>query len=131
MAGRSVDGRNSLADSSVTIPSDTESYSGNREQSGSPSAPSSSSSPVVLYSPPTLWSLLRGAAINLLLPFINGLMLGFGELFAHEAAFRLGWSGTKVKIPHPLMSLLTGLGIPAAPACEACGAGYCSARGSD
>lgn len=51
---------------------------------------------MILYSPPTLWGLLRGAAINLLLPFINGLMLGFGELFAHEAAFRLGWGGTKV-----------------------------------
>ena len=24
-------------------------------------------------------------------------MLGFGELLAHEAAFRLGWSGTKVR----------------------------------
>ncbi|EPQ63116.1 Bgt-2688 [Blumeria graminis f. sp. tritici] len=45
---------------------------------------------------PTIWYLLRGAAINLLLPFVNGLMLGFGELFAHEAAFRLGWGGTKV-----------------------------------
>jgi hypothetical protein len=33
----------------------------------------------------------------LLLPFINGLMLGFGELFAHEAAFRLGWTSTKVR----------------------------------
>jgi len=52
---------------------------------------------MILYTPPTLWGLLRGAAINLLLPFINGLMLGFGELFAHEAAFRLGWGGTKVK----------------------------------
>ena len=51
---------------------------------------------MILYKPPTLWGLLRGAAINLLLPFINGLMLGFGELFAHEAAFRLGWGGTKV-----------------------------------
>lgn len=51
---------------------------------------------MILYSPPTLWGLLRGAAINLLLPFVNGLMLGFGELFAHEAAFRLGWGGTKV-----------------------------------
>jgi hypothetical protein len=39
---------------------------------------------------------MRGAAINLLLPFVNGLMLGFGELFAHEAAFRLGWGKTKV-----------------------------------
>ena len=52
---------------------------------------------MILYSPPTFWGLLRGAAINLLLPFINGLMLGFGELLAHEAAFRLGWSGTKVR----------------------------------
>lgn len=51
---------------------------------------------MILYSPPTIWGLLRGAAINLFLPFINGLMLGFGELFAHEAAFRLGWGGTKV-----------------------------------
>ena len=24
-------------------------------------------------------------------------MLGFGELFAHEAAFRLGWGGTKAR----------------------------------
>lgn len=51
---------------------------------------------MILYAPPTLWGLLRGAAINLLLPFVNGLMLGFGELVANEAAFRLGWSGTKV-----------------------------------
>ncbi|KAH7012351.1 outer membrane protein TOM13-domain-containing protein [Macrophomina phaseolina] len=79
---------------SVTIPSDSENYDGNNELSSSP--PSSSSSPVVLYTPPTIWGLARGAAINLVLPFINGLMLGFGELFAHEIAFRLGWSGTKV-----------------------------------
>jgi hypothetical protein len=32
------------------------------------------------------------------LPFVNGLMLGFGELFAHEAAWRMGWGGTKVCI---------------------------------
>ena len=51
---------------------------------------------MVLYQPPTFWSLLRGAAINLVLPFVNGLMLGFGELLAHEAAFRLGWSTDKV-----------------------------------
>ncbi|KAN0099786.1 TOM13 domain containing protein [Hyaloscypha variabilis] len=86
---------NPLSESSMTIPSDSEQYSGNDDIS--PSPPSSSSSPpMILYTPPTLWGLLRGAAINLLLPFINGLMLGFGELFAHEAAFRLGWGGTKV-----------------------------------
>ncbi|KAK0128763.1 hypothetical protein ONS95_000714 [Cadophora gregata] len=86
---------NPLTESAMTIPSDSEQYSGNDDLS--PSPPSSSSSPqMILYSPPTLWGLFRGAAINLLLPFINGLMLGFGELFAHEAAFRLGWGGTKV-----------------------------------
>ncbi|KAG0134344.1 outer membrane protein TOM13-domain-containing protein [Tuber indicum] len=57
---------------------------------------STTSSPVILYKPPTIQKLLRTAAINLVLPFINGLMLGFGELFAHELAFRWGWGGTRV-----------------------------------
>lgn len=94
MTSESPDRRNHLFNSSMTIPSDSENYSANNELS--PSPPSSSSSPLILYSPPTIWGLIRGAAINLLLPFVNGLMLGFGELLAHEAAFRLGWSGTKV-----------------------------------
>lgn len=83
---------NPLAESGITVQSDSEQYS----QGDDMSPPSDTSSPVILYKPPTVWSLLRGAAINLLLPFINGMMLGFGELFAHEAAFRLGWGGTKV-----------------------------------
>lgn len=57
---------------------------------------SSTSSPLILYRPPTVISVVRTVAINLILPFINGLMLGFGELFAHEIAFRLGWGGTRV-----------------------------------
>lgn len=88
----SDDPHNHLAESGVTVPSDSELYSAGDELS----SPPSSNSPVILYKPPTVWSLVRGAAINLLLPFINGMMLGFGELFAHEAAFRLGWGGTKV-----------------------------------
>lgn len=84
-----------LTESGLTIPSDSENYDANNDMSPSP-ASSSSSSPLILYKPPTLWGLLRGAAINLLLPFVNGLMLGFGELVANEAAYRLGWSGTKV-----------------------------------
>ncbi|KAF1834084.1 outer membrane protein Tom13 [Decorospora gaudefroyi] len=87
-----------LAESGITIPSDSENYDANNELSSSPA--SSSSSPLILYKPPTLWGLLRGAAINLLLPFINGLMLGFGELVANEAAYRLGWSGTKIFPTH-------------------------------
>lgn len=84
---------NPMAESGVTIRSDSEQYS---PEDLSTSPPSSSSPPIILYQPPTLWSVVRGAAINLVLPFINGMMLGFGELFAHEAAFRLGWSGTRV-----------------------------------
>lgn len=83
-----------LYESTMTVPSDSENYSANHEMSSS--THSASSSPVILYKPPSVWGLLRGAAINLFLPFVNGLMLGFGELFAHEAAFRLGWSNTKV-----------------------------------
>jgi hypothetical protein len=90
----SSDSPDVLAASGLTIPSDSENYS---HAADSPPSPPSSSSPLILYSPPTLWGLLRGAAINLLLPFVNGLMLGFGELVANEAAFRLGWSGTKVR----------------------------------
>jgi hypothetical protein len=80
-----------LAESGLTMHSDSEQYA-----SASPEEGSTSSSPVILYKPPSVWGLLRGTAINLVLPFINGMMLGFGELFAHEAAFRLGWGGTKV-----------------------------------
>lgn len=97
MASSRSSRRPDLTESTMTIPSDSENYSSGINEI-SPSPPSSSSSPMVLYSPPTIWGLLRGAAINLLLPFVNGLMLGFGELFAHEAAFRLGWSGTKVSV---------------------------------
>jgi len=72
---------------------------------------------MILYQPPTLWGLFRGAAINLFLPFVNGLMLGFGELFAHELAFRLGWSATKVPIKAAVTSLTQchtnpSLGVP-------------------
>lgn len=99
------EGINPLEESSITMPSDSEQYSGNDELS--PSPPSSSiSPPLILYTPPNLWGILRGVAINLLLPFVNGLMLGFGELFAHEAAFRLGWGGTKVCwIPIPRVAV--------------------------
>ncbi|KAM7187249.1 Outer membrane protein TOM13 domain containing protein [Rhypophila sp. PSN 637] len=86
---------NPMAESGVTMRSDSEQYSTSPEEL-SASPPSSSSPPVILYQPPTIWSLIRGATINLFLPFINGMMLGFGELFAHEAAFRLGWSGTRI-----------------------------------
>ena len=85
---------NPMAESGVTVRSDSEQYSGAEEVSMSPP---SSGPAMILYQPPTIWGLIRGGAINLPLPFINGMMLGFGELFAHEAAFRLGWGGTRVR----------------------------------
>ncbi|CAK7268561.1 hypothetical protein SEPCBS119000_003120 [Sporothrix epigloea] len=95
--------RNPMAESGVTMHSDSELYSGADEEDLQTidDAQSSASSqgdgrPIILYRPPTLWSLFRGATINLFLPFVNGMMMGFGELFAHEFAFRLGWSGTRV-----------------------------------
>ena len=94
MQSDTASSRIELYESTMTVPSDSENYSANNDTYSSP--PSTSSSPMILYKPPNVWSIIRGAAINLVLPFINGLMLGFGELFAHEAAFRLGWSNTKV-----------------------------------
>ena len=34
---------------------------------------------------------IKSCSINLFLPFINGLMLGFGELVAHEISWRNNW----------------------------------------
>jgi hypothetical protein len=42
---------------------------------------------------------LSSLSINLILPFINGLMLGFGELIAHELGFHWNWIGAKVYRP--------------------------------
>ncbi|CAD1781845.1 similar to Saccharomyces cerevisiae YOL026C MIM1 Mitochondrial outer membrane protein [Maudiozyma barnettii] len=35
--------------------------------------------------------ILVSSSVNLLLPFINGMMLGFGELVAHELCWRYNW----------------------------------------
>lgn len=104
-----------LAESGMTIRSDSEQYSNSAPEEISASPSSSSRSAVVVYKPPTFWSILRAATINLFLPFINGMMLGFGELLAHEVAFRLGWSNTRVCMAlHCLtwIMLSHGAGLP-------------------
>lgn len=99
-----------LSASQVTIPSDSEPFSSLSPPSSSPPQSSNNNEqPVIIYQPPTIWSILRGAAINLLLPFINGMMLGFGELLAHEFAFRLGWSSTNVRSPETHAKQLVGM----------------------
>lgn len=52
---------------------------------------------IFVYQPPTLLSLVRSVLINMCLPFVNGVMLGFGEIFAHEIAFQFGWRGARVR----------------------------------
>lgn len=34
--------------------------------------------------------------INLILPFVNGMMMGFGEILAHEICFRHNWTFARV-----------------------------------
>ncbi|AET37512.1 Mim1p Ecym_1271 [Eremothecium cymbalariae DBVPG len=36
-------------------------------------------------------SVAGSCSINLILPFLNGLMLGFGELLAHELSWKFSW----------------------------------------
>ena len=49
-----------------------------------------------------IFGILKKTAINLVLPFINGMMLGFGEILAHEIGFRYNWSGARVEPPRRL-----------------------------
>lgn len=51
--------------------------------------------------------IIRSCLINLALPFLNGVFLGFGEIFAHEVAFMLGWRGVTLR-PASRMGLETG-----------------------
>lgn len=45
------------------------------------------------YRNPTVIWILKAAAINFVLPFFNGVMLGFGEILANEVIFKYGWFG--------------------------------------
>jgi hypothetical protein len=45
------------------------------------------------YRNPTFVWILKSAAINFILPFFNGVMMGFGEILANEVIFKYGWFG--------------------------------------
>lgn len=45
---------------------------------------------------PSISHILQVSLINMALPFINGIMLGFGEIFAHELGFKFGYKDAKV-----------------------------------
>ena len=59
----------------------------------------------------TIFSILRSSTINLLLPFLNGVFLGFGEIFAHEVAHLFGWRGVTLRPASRMMA--PGLGVRA------------------
>jgi len=42
---------------------------------------------------------LKRLSINLFIPFINGIMLGFGEIIAHEVGLLFGWRTANVVDP--------------------------------
>lgn len=42
---------------------------------------------------------IKRLSVNLFIPFINGIMLGFGEIFAHELGLIWGWRSAKVYDP--------------------------------
>ncbi|CAG8438805.1 19301_t:CDS:2 [Rhizophagus irregularis] len=50
---------------------------------------------VPFYRHPKFISFLQIFTMNFVFPFINGVMLGFGEICANELAFRMGWFGIR------------------------------------
>lgn len=43
--------------------------------------------------------ILQLTAINMIIPLVNGLMLGFGEILAHELGTSWGWREARVYDP--------------------------------
>ena len=54
-----------------------------------------------------IWALITSLSVNMLLPFVNGVMLGFGEIFAKTVV--VGWLGWG-----PAVATNVGLGVPSA-----------------
>jgi hypothetical protein len=50
---------------------------------------------VPFYRHPKFISFFQVFTMNFVFPFINGVMLGFGEICANELAFRMGWFGMR------------------------------------
>ncbi|KAF9183367.1 Mitochondrial inner membrane protein oxa1 [Haplosporangium sp. Z 767] len=73
----------------------------------------------------TIIMLCKATAINFLLPFVNGVFLGFGEICAHELAYRWGWTNSAhvVKVPGRQPANAGSVGIRAAGSSNSSG-GY-------
>ncbi|KAI9495093.1 outer membrane protein TOM13-domain-containing protein [Zychaea mexicana] len=69
------------------------------------------------YKNPTFLWALKSTAINFILPFFNGVMLGFGEILANELVFKYGWFGFS-RVSSPATALGLGPGIPPSATAE-------------
>lgn len=59
-------------------------------------------------------ALISSLAINLFLPFVNGVMLGFGEIFARNVAVKwFGWGERSARPAPPLGRVATNAGVNA------------------
>ncbi|KAI9317922.1 outer membrane protein TOM13-domain-containing protein [Dichotomocladium elegans] len=61
------------------------------------------------YRNPTFLWVLKSTAVNLILPFFNGVMLGFGEILANELVFKFGWFGFSRVSPSTALGLSPGI----------------------
>lgn len=66
------------------------------------------------YLHPTFVWILKSTAINFILPFFNGVMLGFGEILSNEVLFKYGWFG----YTRPALGIHGGGGIPSSATAE-------------
>ncbi|GJJ69339.1 pentafunctional AROM polypeptide [Entomortierella parvispora] len=79
-----------------------------------------------LISRETILAICKATAINFLLPFVNGVFLGFGEICAHELTYRWGWTNSAhvVSVPGRRPVAAGNVGIRAAGASGAGSSGY-------
>ncbi|KAK9454688.1 outer membrane protein TOM13-domain-containing protein [Dipodascopsis uninucleata] len=68
-------------------------------EDASVSSYSTISTSIIRREPWTIFRVFKFTALNLLLPFINGMMVGFGEIFANELGVRWGFIGAEM---HPI-----------------------------
>lgn len=84
-------------------PRDTEPHNRAHDHQGSDQRPRPPASIAIfdssLSTKTRVVALLGSLAINLFLPFVNGVMMGFGEIFAENVVWKwFGWAKTRSRI---------------------------------
>ncbi|KIK10134.1 hypothetical protein K443DRAFT_126907 [Laccaria amethystina LaAM-08-1] len=100
---------------SMSFPGRTDSSSPARQTARPHSVPQTATMAIFdssLSTKTRIKALLSSLAINMLLPFVNGVMLGFGEIFAKKLIIeQLGWASWRSSRPGSVAAT-TGLGSP-------------------